>query len=274
MKIFYFFFSLPDETSDTDEEEEKKGETSSQKLRGSAPENSEDENEDGKSPEKSTDLDEKYKLSDYEAEEEPKSSGIEGIAVYPSEKDDPQVSEHDSDVEDEDFQIQPDDNLLVFGRVDKEDSFTLEVRGKIRPFSPSSPVPRPLSPSPPPLPQLFVKFFFLVYNHEQRAFYVHHDYMLEEPPLCIEHIRYDPGRENENETGSGNLCAVGTMEPLIQIWDLDIVEALEPVAILGPKSKKKSKSEEKKAVKKKKKFFQVFFIFFPENFFFQKIKKT
>ena len=39
----------------------------------------------------------------------------------------------------------------------------------------------------------------------------------------------------------GNFVAVGTMEPHINIWDLDLVDTLEPVASLGKRKKKKSK---------------------------------
>ena len=39
----------------------------------------------------------------------------------------------------------------------------------------------------------------------------------------------------------GNFVAVGTMEPHIDIWDLDLVDTLEPVASLGKRKKKKSK---------------------------------
>ena len=40
---------------------------------------------------------------------------------------------------------------------------------------------------------------------------------------------------------TGNLLAVGTMEPFINIWDLDVIDAIDPVLILGDKKKKKHK---------------------------------
>lgn len=36
----------------------------------------------------------------------------------------------------------------------------------------------------------------------------------------------------------GNLAAVGTMEPEIEVWDLDTIDVLEPAAVLGGYSRK------------------------------------
>ncbi|KJH41107.1 WD domain, G-beta repeat protein [Dictyocaulus viviparus] len=113
------------------------------------------------------------------------------------------------------IEVKADDNLVVIAKIDK-DKYVLEV---------------------------------FVYNEENSDWYCHHDYLLDAPPLCIEPIQHDPGNA---ETGKGslyfteralivdlqgNLIAVGTMESVINIWDLDIMNAVVPVVNLGDKKK-------------------------------------
>ena len=57
--------------------------------------------------------------------------------------------------------------------------------------------------------------------------FVHHDIPLPAFPLCMSHGDIGP-------TGSaGNFCAVGTFGPGIEIWNLDVLNALEPSCVLG-----------------------------------------
>ncbi|MEW5312405.1 MAG: hypothetical protein WDW38_004043 [Sanguina aurantia] len=79
--------------------------------------------------------------------------------------------------------------------------------------------------------------------------YVHHDIMLPAFPLCLAWLDCDPRGGSER----ANLCAVGTMDPGIEIWDLDVLDAVEPVACLGGFSKAGAESEKKKKSLKKKK---------------------
>lgn len=40
---------------------------------------------------------------------------------------------------------------------------------------------------------------------------------------------------------TGNFVAIATMDPTIDIWDLDLIDSLEPLATLGHRPKKKKK---------------------------------
>ncbi len=87
-----------------------------------------------------------------------------------------------------------------------------------------------------------------IYEEGEDNLYCHHDIMLPSFPLCLEWIQSAAGK-------SGNLLAVGTFEPEIEIWDLDVIDAVYPVAILGKEestSKKSSSSSSKSKSKKKK----------------------
>merc|ERR1712112_120516 len=107
----------------------------------------------------------------------------------------------DEDEEDiEDFKIRGTDNLILTGHVEG-DSSTLEV---------------------------------WVYNDVEDALYIHHDILLPSFPLALEWLSFDP----ESDT-RGNMVAVGTMQPVIEVWDLDLVDCLEPAFKLGRKGKKK-----------------------------------
>jgi periodic tryptophan protein 1 len=67
--------------------------------------------------------------------------------------------------------------------------------------------------------------------------YVHHDVLLPSFPLCAARVDLRGGGGGGNGASSsslrGNLVAVGTMEPGIDVWDLDVLDAVEPLVTLG-----------------------------------------
>jgi len=135
-------------------------------------------------------------------------AGMTGLAYFASNDEDPYISLKEADEdEEEDSMIRKTDNMFVIGKMEEEYS-SLDV---------------------------------YVFNEEEGSLYVHHDILLESFPLCLEWLSYDPGAEGK----TGNYVAVGTMEPDIQIWDLDVVDTIEPAFILGGKKKKKKKKKKK-----------------------------
>ncbi|KAG5302993.1 periodic tryptophan protein [Histoplasma capsulatum G186AR] len=151
---------------------------------------------------------------------------IRSLAYHQPNEEDPYlvvpggVDDDDDNDEREELQILPTDNLLLAAKVEDEVA-QLEV---------------------------------YVYEDEADNLYVHHDIMLPAIPLCLEWLDIPVGRNSENRS-YGNFVAVGTMEPDIEIWDLDIVDCMYPNAILGQggqdgNSETGVKKKKKKKVKK------------------------
>ncbi|KAF9678267.1 hypothetical protein SADUNF_Sadunf07G0017100 [Salix dunnii] len=72
--------------------------------------------------------------------------------------------------------------------------------------------------------------------------YVHHEVPLSAFPLCTAWLDC-PLKGGEK----GNFIAVGSMEPAIEIWDLDIIDEVQPAVVLGGIKEKKKKKKGKKA---------------------------
>ncbi|KAL3882781.1 hypothetical protein ACJMK2_029088 [Sinanodonta woodiana] len=159
-----------------------------------------------KTIENEEDIVKKYGLEEYDEEEAPNPlKGIGNLTYYADEEDDPYITlKGEMDSDEEDFEIKPTDNLILVARAEK-DACTLEVH---------------------------------VYNEDLVNLYVHHDIILPSFPLALEWLNYDiaDGR-------AGNFVAVGSMEPTIDIWDIDLVDSLEPVATLGTRQSKKKKKK-------------------------------
>jgi len=85
-----------------------------------------------------------------------------------------------------------------------------------------------------------------IFDEISQSLYVHHDIMLSAYPLCIEWL---PLKTNQK----ANYAIVGSFLPEIEIWNLDIQDALEPDLTLGKVDAEDSDKYYKKNLKKKKK---------------------
>ncbi|KAK7208129.1 WD40-repeat-containing domain protein [Myxozyma melibiosi] len=190
-----------------------------------------------------------YDLENYDAEPEADASlsmfsNIKSLAYYKSNDEDPYIvlPKKDGAVVDdieeeerEELQILDSDNLLLVAKT--EDNLShMEV---------------------------------YVYDQSEANLYVHHDILLPSFPLCVEWLNVRVGRTRTEENQQGSFAAIGTFEPNIEIWNLDVIDEMYPDAILGnleadnqaaaasddedEKPKKKDKKHKKKKAKKPKK---------------------
>ncbi|RNA42718.1 periodic tryptophan 1 -like protein [Brachionus plicatilis] len=162
-------------------------------------------------------IDKKYNLDNYDNEDcELKLEQLNSLACFPTNAEDVLLTKKDDgeDSDEEDIEIKSSDNLLVCGTVDEDDS-SLNI---------------------------------FVYNEDEGNFYIHHDLLLSSVPVCVEWLDFDP----TNADSAVNYLAIGTMNPWIEIWDLDLMDSLEPEFTLGSTKKIKKKKLKTELGKKPK----------------------
>ncbi|CAE6445447.1 unnamed protein product [Rhizoctonia solani] len=150
-----------------------------------------------------------YNLDNYDEEKTGSASGvfsnIKGLTYYRSNDEDPYITlkEDDEEAEREELKVLSEDNMIVTAKTEDEVSH-LDV---------------------------------YIYNDTNENLYVHHDILLPSFPLCLEWLDFPPPPTETAPTPAapqqGNFVAVGTFEPEIEIWSLDVTEAIYPSLILG-----------------------------------------
>ncbi|KHJ34747.1 putative wd repeat-containing protein [Erysiphe necator] len=173
----------------------------------------------------------KYDLENYDDEQEMEQDNsdkslsmfgnLRSLIYYESNADDPYITLPENEEEDEErqeLQILPTDNLIIAAKVEDEVA-NLEI---------------------------------YVYEDEADNLYVHNDIMLPAIPICLEWLEFPVGKtDSENKSGT-NFVAVGTLDPDIEIWDLDMIDCMYPNAILGQERNENISGPNKKKKKKKK----------------------
>jgi periodic tryptophan protein 1 len=143
------------------------------------------------------------------------------LTFHEGDDEDPYITmdnQEEEDEEREELQILATDNLVLAGRIEDEVAH-LEV---------------------------------YVYEDAEDNLYVHHDIMLPAIPLAVEWLDVPVGKSAVNKDSRGNFVAIGTMEPDIELWNLDVVDSMYPDAILGQGSEDAENAEKPKKKKKKK----------------------
>lgn len=93
-----------------------------------------------------------------------------------------------------------------------------------------------------------------VYDEDNENLFVHHDHLLPAFPLCVEWLDFPTGGPSRPDGKThGNYIAVGTMDPSIEIFDMDVLEGVYPEAILGPAAGSEAAVPKAKGTGKKKK---------------------
>lgn len=88
----------------------------------------------------------------------------------------------------------------------------------------------------------FSELHVYIYVQETGSLYIHHDLILPAYPLSLQWLPYNPVVAN----APGNCLAIGSFLPEIEIWNLDVLEVLEPVTRMGGVKRIEAKSGKKR----------------------------
>ena len=140
----------------------------------------------------------KYGLDDYDNED---STHLLSDVYYENPEEDPNLVDMDDDSDVEEAAILDDDLFVLAATTDVDDEFShLDVH---------------------------------VYEERDSNIFCHHDYMLAGFPLALAWMDTHPDTLTTHAKPTGNYVAVGSMEPGIEIWNLDVLDTIEPAATLG-----------------------------------------
>ncbi|KAI0303674.1 WD40-repeat-containing domain protein [Multifurca ochricompacta] len=164
-----------------------------------------------------------YNLDTYDEEGDGPAStlgpftNIKGLQFYRDNDDDPYITlkEDDNELEREENEVLPTDNVLITAIVEQN------------------------------LPQLH----FFVYDEVTEYMGPHHDLLLSSMPLCLEWLDYPISSTTSSNVDSmdtgdgdgsvpspsqfGNYIAIGTMDPEIEIFSVDLLDSVYPDLVLG-----------------------------------------
>ena len=148
---------------------------------------------------------EELQMDEYENEPEGAELFLGGrrLTVHDSNAEDPYITVADDDDEDsdeEDVIIKPTDCVLCVGRTEDEHS-AVEV---------------------------------YVYDEDKGSLFVHHDFQIPSFPLAFTHLNQGPAVDGGGSSDKvGSYLAVGTFLPGIELWNLNVMDVLEPACTLG-----------------------------------------
>lgn len=133
---------------------------------------------------------------------------MSALSYYASNADDPYLSKNEVDSDEEnEAEIKDDDNVIAVTRV-RDEHYGLEA---------------------------------WVYNEREKYIYCHHDYILSSCPIASELVGF-----GLDGSSSENFIAVGSVDPGIELWNLDLMNNIEPHSVLSGNKRKKVKKLEKK----------------------------